>query len=84
MKSPTRSGRGFSITEVLVVIGVIVVLLGLLVPALAGIRKSGLMAKSMANMRQVGTWMGLYSQDNRDFIVPSRFNYREDGYRGKV
>jgi type II secretory pathway pseudopilin PulG len=84
MKSPTRSGRGFSITEVLVVIGVIVVLLGLLVPALAGIRRSGLMAKSMANMRQVGTWMGLYSQDNRDFIVPSRFNYLEDGYRGKV
>ncbi|MHC4765969.1 MAG: prepilin-type N-terminal cleavage/methylation domain-containing protein, partial [Planctomycetota bacterium] len=28
MKSQTRSGRGFSITEVLVVIGVIVVLLG--------------------------------------------------------
>jgi type II secretory pathway pseudopilin PulG len=84
MKSPTRSGRGFSITEVLVVIGVIVVLLGLLVPALAGIRRSGLMAKSMANMRQVGTWMKLYSQDNRDFIVPSRFNYRNDGYPGKV
>jgi prepilin-type processing-associated H-X9-DG protein len=84
MKSPTRSGRGFSITEILVVIGVIVVLLGLLVPALAGIRRSGLMAKSMANMRQVGTWMRLYSQDNRDFVVPSRFNYREDGYPGKV
>ncbi|MHC4774967.1 MAG: prepilin-type N-terminal cleavage/methylation domain-containing protein, partial [Planctomycetota bacterium] len=29
MKSQTRSDRGFSITEVLVVIGVIVVLLGL-------------------------------------------------------
>jgi len=84
MKSPTRSGRGFTITEILVVIGVIVVLLGLLVPALAGIRRSGLMAKSMANMRQVGTWMRLYSQDNRDFIVPSRFNYRDDGYHGKV
>ncbi|MHC4103081.1 MAG: hypothetical protein ACYTFF_12065 [Planctomycetota bacterium] len=84
MKCPTRSGRGFSITEVLVVIGVIVVLLGLLVPALAGIRRSGLMTKSMANMRQVGTWMRLYSQDNRDFILPSRFNYRNDGYPGKV
>jgi type II secretory pathway pseudopilin PulG len=86
MKSQTRSGRGFSITEVLVVIGVIVVLLGLLFPALAGIRKSGLMAKSMGNMRQIGTWMGLYSQDNRDYIVPSQFNYdyAGDGYKGKV
>jgi type II secretory pathway pseudopilin PulG len=81
-----RSGRGFSITEILVVLGVIVVLLGLLFPALAGIRKSGLMTKSMANMRQIGTWMGLYSQDNRDFIVPSQFDYdyAGSGYKGKV
>jgi hypothetical protein len=65
---------------------VIVVLLGLLFPALSGIRKSGLMAKSMGNMRQIGTWMGLYSQDNRDYIVPSQFNYDYvgDGYKGKV
>jgi prepilin-type N-terminal cleavage/methylation domain-containing protein len=84
MKSPTTARRGFSITEILVVISVIVVLLGLLLPALAGIRKSGLMTKSMANMRQIGTWMGLYAGDNRDFVVPSRFNYREDAYTGKV
>jgi prepilin-type N-terminal cleavage/methylation domain-containing protein len=86
MKSQEPSGRGFSLTEVLVVIGVIVVLLGLLFPALAEIRKSGLMTKSMAHMRQIGTWMGLYSQDNRDFIVPSQFNYdyEDGGYKGKV
>ncbi|MHC4218894.1 MAG: hypothetical protein ACYSU7_10620 [Planctomycetota bacterium] len=84
MRSSKRFGRGFTITEILVVIGVIVVLLGLLLPALAGIRKSGLMTKSMANMRQIGTWMGLYSQDNRDFVLPSQFNYRDDAYPGKV
>jgi prepilin-type N-terminal cleavage/methylation domain-containing protein len=84
MKSPTSPGRGFTITELLVVIAVIVVLLGLLFPALAGIRRSGLMAKSMSNMRQVGVWMGLYSTDNRDFIVPSQFNYRSNSYPGKV
>jgi type II secretory pathway pseudopilin PulG len=89
MKSPTPARPGFTITEILVVIGVIIVLLGLLFPALAGIRKSGLMTKSMANMRQIGTWMGLYSQDNRDFIVPSQFNYCRnypdcESYAGKV
>jgi prepilin-type N-terminal cleavage/methylation domain-containing protein len=84
MKSLPTARRGFSITEILVVISVIVVLLGLLLPALAGIRKSGLMTKSMANMRQIGTWMGLYSGDNRDYILPSRFNYRQDAYPGKV
>ena len=35
--------RGFSLTEVLVVIGVLVVILGLLFPALGAFRRSGLM-----------------------------------------
>ena len=84
MKSSRRAARGFSLTEILVVIGIIIVLLGLLFPALAGIHKSGRMTKTMSNMRQIGTWMGLYSQDNRDVIVPSQFNYETSGYKGKV
>ena len=78
------SRRGFSITEVLVVIGVIALLLGMLFPALTAFRKSGLMTKSMSNMRQISTWMTMYSSDNRDFIVPSQFNYADNGYPGKV
>ena len=83
--------RGFSLTEVLVVIGVLVVIMGLLFPALGAFRRSGLMTKSMSNMRQVGTWMHLYSSENRDFVVPSQFNYNmttscqeNTGYKGKV
>ncbi len=68
----------------LVVIGVIVLLLGLLFPALNAFRRSGQMAKSMSNMRQIGAWMKLYSGDNRDSIVPSQFNYQEASYPGKV
>ncbi len=88
------SRRGFSVTEVLVVIGVIALLLGMLFPALSAFRKSGLMTKSMSNMRQISAWMTMYSSDNRDFIVPSQFNYAvrqvgntivaNTGYRGKV
>ncbi len=85
------SRRGFSMAEVLVVIGVIALLLGLLFPALGAFRRSGLMTKSMSNMRQIGTWMGLYSSENRDFVLPSQFNYNFDsgcrpnldGYKGK-
>ncbi len=57
--------RGFTLTELMVVIGIIVVLLGLLLPALAGVFSSGRMTKSMSNMRQIGQWMRMYSSDNR-------------------
>ncbi len=76
--------RGFTITELLVVIGLIVLLIGILLPALASVKSSGLMAKSMANMRQIATWMRLYSTDNREFIVPSQFDYSDNSYPGKV
>ncbi len=76
--------RGFSLTELLVVLALIVVLLGLLFPALAGIRSTGLMTTSMSNLRQIGTWMRMYSADNREFIVPSRFDYSNNTYKGKV
>ena len=76
--------RGFTLTELMVVIGIIAVLLGLLLPALAGVFSSGLMTKSMSNMRQIGQWMRMYSSDNREFIVPSQFNYEGNTYKGKV
>ncbi len=76
--------RGFTITELLVVIGLIVLLIGILLPALAAVKSSGLMTKSMANMRQIATWMRLYSNDNREFIVPSQFDYSDNSYPGKV
>ena len=84
-----RAPLAFSITELLVVIAIIAVLLALLLPALAGVRASGRMTSSMANLRQIGTWMQLYSTDNREFIVPSQFDYSSFAgnnslYSGKV
>lgn len=76
--------RGFTLTELLVVLALIAVLLALLLPALSGVRSSGLMTKSSANMKQVGTWIRLYAQDNRETIVPSQFDYSADAYPGKV
>ena len=67
--------RGFALTELIVVVGVIAVLMGILVVALAGVRRTSLMTESMSNMRQVSNWMNLYSGDNREFIVPSEFDY---------
>src|SRR5262249_42025832 len=74
--------RGFTIVEVLVVISVVILLVGILLPALRAFRKTGLMTKSRGNMRQIGTWMPLYAGDNHDTVVPSRFNYKS--HPGKV
>ncbi len=84
----TRQARlfrhAFSMTELLVTIAVIVTLLGLLFPLLAGFRASSQMTKSMAHLRQVAGWLTLYAGDNRDFIIPSQFDYSENAYPGKV
>jgi len=79
-----NQGFGFTIVEILVVLGVIVLLAGLLLPALNAVRKTGLMTKSMSNMKQVGTWMRLYSSDNREYIVPSQFDYSNNPNPGNV
>ena len=82
MKRPTR--HAFSMTEMLVVIAVLVALLGLLFPLMAGFRKSGQMTKSMAHMRQIAGWITLYAGDNRDFVLPSQFDYSQNAYPGQV
>jgi prepilin-type N-terminal cleavage/methylation domain-containing protein/prepilin-type processing-associated H-X9-DG protein len=78
--SVTRAKRrrgGFTIPELLVVVGVIALIIAVLLPALSGALSTGNMAKAMNNMKQINTWMNLYSNENRDFILPSEFNYQD-------
>jgi type II secretory pathway pseudopilin PulG len=83
--SPRAVSRpAFTITELLIVIAVIVVLIGLLTAALAGVMRSAEMTKSMNNLRQIALWMRQYSSDNTEHILPSQFNYSSDPYPGKV
>ena len=72
-----RHYRGFTIPEVLIVVGVIALLIAVLVPALSGALRTGDMAKAMNNMKQINTWMNLYSTENRDYVLPSQFDYSD-------
>ncbi len=76
--------RGLTLTEIMAVIGIIVVLLALLLPGLATVRRTGEQASSQSNVRQIHMYMTGYSTDNREFIVPSSFDYRESSYPGNV
>lgn len=75
---------GFTVTELLVVISLIVVLLGLLLPALSGVWSSGEMTRSMSSMRQIGMWMREYSSANNETVLPSRFDHATHATPGKV
>ena len=76
--------RGLTLTEILAVVGIIIVLLAILLPGLQVVRRNGLLAKSQSNLRQVYTYLSGYASDNREFVVPSRFDYRNANYVGKV
>lgn len=65
----TRTSRnGFSLVELLVVITVIAVLIGLLLPALGGVRNAARKAKCLSNLHQMLTAVNTYSIDSRDFL----------------
>jgi len=65
-----RVRRAFTLIELLVAIAVIAVLVGILLPALAGARRSARTALCLSNLRQLGTAWQLYANANGDRAMP--------------
>lgn len=59
----TRQQLAFTLTELLIVIGVIAVLLGILIPVLSNVRQSGRTVACQSNLRQLGTAVSMYTID---------------------
>jgi prepilin-type N-terminal cleavage/methylation domain-containing protein/prepilin-type processing-associated H-X9-DG protein len=78
-----RQSKAFTLVELLVVIGIIAVLIGILLPVLAGAREQAKTAQCLSNLRQIGQGFALYSHEFKGYVVPGFIRREPAGGRGE-
>jgi prepilin-type N-terminal cleavage/methylation domain-containing protein/prepilin-type processing-associated H-X9-DG protein len=73
-RNSRASHRAFTLTELLVVVGLIAVLISLLLPVVGKARSAANAANCLSNLRQMGTAWTIYTSENRGRLLDYMWN----------
>jgi prepilin-type N-terminal cleavage/methylation domain-containing protein len=76
----SKRHRGFTLVELLVVIGIIALLIAILMPALSKAREASQKTVCLSNLRQLGTAMQLYATEFKDAIPIGYMSEKQFSY----
>ena len=70
---PTKRNQGFTLVELLVVIGIIAILAGIVLAAVSASKEKARQTVCLSNLSQIGKAMAMYQQDNDGFYVAESY-----------
>jgi prepilin-type N-terminal cleavage/methylation domain-containing protein/prepilin-type processing-associated H-X9-DG protein len=68
MIRPNKPRAGFTLVELLVVIGIIAILIGFLLPALNKARRAGVTTACLSQLRQIGIGINIYATESKGWF----------------
>ena len=77
--SPIRCAKGFTLVELLVVIGIIALLISILLPALSNARAVAKRVVCASNQRQIYVSATMYANDNHGYLPSCNAVQRSHG-----